>query len=64
VKLLRFVLIALGLSLLAGFLIGTAIRMRAERPERYIGSAVPAHPLDVGDARATVLEARQDEQQV
>ena len=36
-KLLRRILIALGLSLLAGFALGTVLRLRLERPVTYIG---------------------------
>ncbi len=63
-KLLRGLLMALLLSLLLGFAIGTVLRVRLERPVRYIGSALPAGPLDVGDARARVLDAGHHEQQV
>lgn len=41
---LRFVLLALLGALLAGFVAGTLIRMRLERPVRYLGrlDATPA----------------------
>ena len=66
---LRRVGIALLASLAAGFAVGTCLRLRAERPRIYIGSAVralpsPALPLDVRDAGAAVLDARGDEEQV
>jgi hypothetical protein len=62
---LRAFLLALLFSLLFGLAIGTMLRMRLERPTRYIG-ALPraALPLDVGDAGAPVLDARHHEQQV
>ncbi len=63
-KLLRSVLIALLLSLVAGMLIGTLLRMRLERPVRYWGSAPASLPLDVRDVRAPVLHAGHYEQQV
>ena len=63
-KILRRILLLLLLSLLLGLAIGTAIRLRLERPVYYLGSALPAAPLDVGDAGAPVLDARHHEQQV
>ena len=72
-KLLRAVLISLLISLLVGLAIGTWIRLRLEAPVRYIGqntptdaavSAAPRSPLDVGQAGAGVLDARQHEEQV
>lgn len=76
IKLIRTILLALLLSLLVGLAIGTLIRLRIERPVRYIGatgfvdgglaarSAVPARPLDVAHPRANVLCPRQHEEQV
>ena len=61
---LRAFLLALLVSLLVGLAIGIALRQRLERPARYIGSAPPALPLDVGNAGAAVLEASQDEEQI
>lgn len=63
---LRTLVLALLLSLLFGLVIGTALRLRLERPTRYIGSslAVPALPLDVGDAGAAVLDPCHHEEQV
>ncbi len=63
-KILRTVLIAMLLSLLFGFAIGTVIRMRMERPARYIGSAFCDRPFDVGYARTSVFDAGQHEQQI
>lgn len=63
-KLLRHLLLALLLSLLLGFAIGTVLRLRLERPVWYIGSALPAGPLDIGDPRPSVLDTGQHEQQV
>ena len=61
-------LLALLLSLLVGFLIGTWLRMRLERPVRYIGalpaSAPAPQPLHVLDPRATVLHPGHHEEQV
>ena len=63
-KLTRMILLALGLSLLTGLVIGTLIRQRMERPTRYIGLAVPADPGHVGDAGPSVLHAGKGEEQV
>lgn len=66
---LRVVLLALLAALLAGFVAGTILRLRFERPVRYLGrsgAALPrlAFPLDVGAPGAAVLDPRQHEQQV
>jgi hypothetical protein len=63
-KFLRRLLMALLFSLLLGFAIGTVLRLKLERPVRYIGSAFPAGPLDVGDPRPRVFDPGQHEQQV
>ncbi len=63
-KLLRRLLLALLISLGIGLAIGTLLRLRLERPVRYIGSAAPPRPLDVGDAGARVLDTRHHEQQI
>ena len=66
-KLVKTVLLALLGSLLVGLAIGTALRLRMEKPVVYIGDArrsVAAPPLDVGYAGASVLDARHHEQQV
>ena len=63
-KFLRHLLMALLFSLLLGFAIGTVLRLKLERPVRYIGSAFPAGPLDVGDPRPSVFDPGQHEQQV
>jgi hypothetical protein len=61
---LRRLLLALLVSLLVGFAVGTWLRMRLERPVRYLGSASAARPLYVCDAGAGVLDAGHREQQV
>lgn len=63
-RVLRNVLLAMLVSLLVGFAIGTVLRLRLERPEHYIGSAVPTDPFDIGQLRTRVLDARHHEQQV
>ncbi len=63
-KVARAFLLALLTSLLVGLVIGTAIRLRLQRPVRYIGSALAAAPLEVAHAGAPVLDARQHEEQV
>ncbi len=65
-KWLRTVFVALLLSLLLGLVIGTLLRLRLERPTRYIGALLPAAalPLHVGDAGAAVLHPRHHEEQV
>jgi hypothetical protein len=75
VKILRHILLMLLLSLLIGFLIGTIIRQRLEGPAYYMGRVSPSAtspgsiggapaPLDVGHARALVVEPREHEEQV
>jgi len=61
--------IALLCSLLAGFAFGTCLRQRAERAPVYIGGlpgsvGAPTLPLDVGEAGAPVLDAREHEEQI
>lgn len=63
-KVLRKVLLAMVVSLLVGFAIGTILRLRLERPEHYIGSAIPTDPLYVGDLRSRVLDTGHHEQQI
>ncbi len=63
-KAVRAFLLALLASLLLGLLIGTLIRLRFERPVRYMGSALTAPPLEVAHAGAAVLDPRQHEEQV
>ena len=68
-KILRAILLALLLSLLFGLLVGTIIRLRLERPQRYMvwhlellePSPVPQHLVD---SRAPVLDACHHEQEV
>jgi len=64
VKILRRVLLALLFSLLLGLVIGTVLRIRLERPIHYIGSAMPAHPLDISDSRASVFDPCHYEAQI
>ena len=66
-KAIRGVLLALLFSLLVGFLIGLVLRSRLDRRPEYIGLSpliAPARPLDVGHARAPVLDPRQHEEQI
>jgi len=64
VKLLKGVLLALLFSLLLGLAIGTALRLRLERGVTYLGSAIAPQPLDVSDARPSVLDTRHHEEQI
>jgi len=69
---LRGVLLALLLSLLFGLLIGFLIRLRLERPVRFIGRSVEGDsrlasaplPLDLGYTRAAVFDASHHEQEI
>lgn len=63
-RILRNVLLALLVSGLIGFAIGTVLRLRLERPVHYIGSAVPTDPFDIGKLRSRVLDAGHHEQQI
>lgn len=66
-KWIRTVLVALLLSLVTGLVIGTIIRLRLEKPTRYIGAVglpIPTHPGDVGHPAPPVLDPRQGEEQV
>lgn len=63
-KVLRTVLLALLFALAVGFAIGTVLRMRLERPVRYIGSTVAPLPLHIGHTRAPVLDSRHHEEQI
>ena len=67
-KLVRAVILALLVSLLVGLAIGTLIRMRLERPVRYVvgveRSATPAGPLDIGQIGTAVLDTRNHEEQI
>jgi len=62
----RVVLLALLGALLFGFLVGTLLRLRFERPVRYLGALGPAlaRPLDVGAPGPLVLDSREHEDQV
>ena len=64
--LLRKLLIALGASLLLGLAIGTALRLRLERPTWYIGASLPLapFPLDIRDPRSSVLDPGHHEEQI
>ena len=63
---LRAVLLALLGALIAGFVAGTVIRLRFERPVRYLGAlgAAARGPLHVAPAGALVLHPGQHEEQV
>ena len=63
---LRGILLALLVALVAGFVVGTLVRMRVERPVRYLGAldAASGRPLDVAAAGAAVLDAGEHEEQV
>lgn len=62
---LRSVAIALAISFAVGLAAGTWLRCRMERPPTYLGELLPAaFPLDVADAGAPVLDAREHEEQV
>jgi hypothetical protein len=63
-KALRGFFLALLVSLLVGFAIGTLLRLRMERPVVYMGSAPGGHPFHVVDASATVLHPGQHEEQI
>ena len=68
----RGVLLVLLLWFLLWLVIGTVIRLRMERPVRYIGrsggqrpsSALASLPLHLGHARAVVFDASHHEQKV
>jgi hypothetical protein len=64
VKLLKGALLALLVSLLLGFAIGTALRLRLERSVYYLGSATAPHPLDVSDSRSSIFDTRHYEEQI
>jgi hypothetical protein len=68
VRVVRGILLALLASLLAGFVIGTVIRLRLERPEHYFigfaGASAAGMPGDVGHLGAPVLDARHYEEQI
>ena len=63
-KLLKGVLLALLFSLALGLAIGTVLRLRAEQSVYYLGSAIAPHPLDIGDTRPSILDARHYEEQI
>lgn len=61
---IKRVLLALFFSLLFGLAIGTAIRLRLDRPTVYMGSATPRFPFDVGDTGACVFDSGHHEEQI
>jgi len=61
---LKRALLALLFSLLLGFAIGTAIRMRLEQPVVYIGSTATGLPLHIGHTGAAILDSGHHEEQV
>ncbi len=63
-KLLKGVLLALLVSLVLGLAIGTALRLYLEQSVYYLGSAIAPHPLDVRDARPSILDTRHHEEQI
>ena len=63
-KLLKGVLVALLVSLVLGFVIGTALRLRIEQSVYYLGSATAPHPFDVSDTRPSILDTRHHEEQI
>jgi hypothetical protein len=70
-KFLRLILIALLGSLLFGFAVGTIIRLKLEKPVRYIGareaiapSITATVPFHVTRPGPDILEPRPHEQQV
>ncbi len=63
-KLWRFALLLLLAELLFFFAIGLRIRSRFEAQRRHLGALPAPLPLDVGDSAATVLDAREHEEQV
>jgi hypothetical protein len=60
----RLVLLLLLVELVIAAAFGTRVRRQLEQPATYLGSVVAPQPLDVGEAGAAVLDARQHEQQV
>jgi hypothetical protein len=60
----RLIFWLLVLELIAVFAAATAIRLKLERPTRYIGSALPARPYQVADSGALILDASQHEEQI
>ncbi len=56
-RLAKSLLLALLFSLLLGFAIGTAIRLRLERPVEYIGAVQPARPPDRVASSGGLLDA-------
>lgn len=63
-KVLRTFLVALLISLVVGIAVGTILRLRAERPIEYIGSAPTTVPLDVVAAGTPILHPGEGEEQI
>jgi hypothetical protein len=64
VRWLKRLLLALFFAFLVGIAIGTALRLRMERPVIYMGSATARFPLHVGHTRSAVLDPGHHEQQI
>ena len=61
----RLVLFLLLVELVIAAALGTRVRRQLEQPVTYLGGLfVAPQPLDVGEAGAAVLDAREHEQQV
>jgi hypothetical protein len=61
----RLVLLLLLVEIVIAAALGTRVRRQLEQPVTYLGRVLVApEPLDVGDAGAAVLDAREHEQQV
>jgi hypothetical protein len=63
-RLRRLIFWLLVLELVAVFAAAMAIRIKLEQPVRYIGSALPAHPQQVGETGTPVLDASQHEEEI
>ena len=63
-RVLRAIVLALLLSLLFGVAVGTLLRLRLERPVRYLGSAPASLPLDIRETDSPIFHARHHEQQI
>jgi hypothetical protein len=60
----RLIFWLLVLELIVAFAAATAIQHRLAQPARYIGSAIPAGPDEIGEPGTPVLDAGQHEEQV
>jgi hypothetical protein len=63
-RLRRWIFWLLVLELIAAFAVATAVRLKLERPARYIGSAPRARPHLIIESGAPVLDAGQHEEQI